>query len=128
MFSILQNFANNTGKFTKILGRDAVGLTKTNLLHTEEYRVASQYQHIGNILYYATNEAEPQVYIDPGIRGVLNDKERKISDLPQFREIEYVDTDNNVAETLGYNHMFIVCGPGLSLSWQPFLESELDFS
>lgn len=134
--SILQNFAINTGKRKCCLGdfgneqnllEKQQKLIENLLLHTkaaqigQSINVASQYQHIGNVLYYATPEAEPQVYIDnPGPHGILNDKERNTSDLPQFRDIKYVETNKDVLEAVIHNHNFIVTGPGLTLSWQPF--------
>jgi len=101
---------------------------------------ARSYQHIGKIIWYKDADTEPQVYIDDipenGLciadfhtptttSGIDGQSPSPPQPLPQFRTIAYIPSGNTVDEvvaTISYNHLFIVFGPGLSLSWQSWFE------
>ena len=120
-----------------IVGKVINSLTK---LGDKDYcEVLQSYQHIGRILYYASYDALPVVYVDD--RGTTGTTSKNALDLatffaaldgsipPQFDNgtIKWVLPESsdekqvlkNIADTVLYDHAFISTGPGLTLSWKP---------
>jgi hypothetical protein len=101
-------------------------------------KVARSFQHIGNIIYYDNVDSDPQVYVDDipdnGLTLAVGQVSASASTPTplQFRTLVYTpptekDKDNaaDSIEDAYYNHMFIVCGPGLSLSMSSFDKEHL---
>eukprot|EP00555_Chaetoceros_dichaeta_P006342 CAMPEP_0198258992 /NCGR_PEP_ID=MMETSP1447-20131203/8278_1 /TAXON_ID=420782 /ORGANISM="Chaetoceros dichaeta, Strain CCMP1751" /LENGTH=488 /DNA_ID=CAMNT_0043946265 /DNA_START=246 /DNA_END=1712 /DNA_ORIENTATION=- len=72
------------------------------------FPISDKYQHIGNVLYYASPDAEPKVYID-NKNGILVGKEG----FADLSEIKYKN-QKDALTAVGYNHRIIVRGPGLA--------------
>eukprot|EP00978_Attheya_sp_CCMP212_P040054 scaffold214731_cov46-Attheya_sp.AAC.2 len=70
--------------------------------------VMSQYIHMGNLIYYESEDAKPLVLKD---MGAFYKNTKKETDL--FRCIKYKDVGNPVDQFMGW-HMDIIRGPGLS--------------
>lgn len=87
--------------------------------------VATQFQHLGHVLYYDSPTSPPKVYID-NPNGILTDTEgKKVSQLPQFRDIKYVPVETSVVEAMYYDHEYMIFGPGLCLNEQSWFEKSL---
>ncbi len=71
--------------------------------------VLSQYVHLGNIIYYESEDAEPRVLRDMGAFHANSDKKKDI-----FRDVKYEPTKEPLMEKVLDWHMFIIQGPGLS--------------
>jgi len=108
--------------------------------------VARLFQHIGKIIYYEDNEASPVVYVDDHDSGNGLDLEKLFTEKgegssfdlllvppPQLGSIKYVSPSKkmkgnpladgvNAIQAAYHHHLFPICGPGFSLSWQPFFE------
>jgi len=115
-------------------------------------KAGKMFQHIGTIIYYENHNAKPKVYIDDittvvnnihvnnelhfvdfySTRNDNDDDDGNDNDtgstrtlLPEFRTMKYVksgDTADDAANIAYRNHMYMVKGPGLSLTWQSWFK------
>jgi hypothetical protein len=93
-------------------------------------KVAKSFQHIGKIICYDSANADPKVYVDdiPDNGLTLTVGETTTPTAPQFRSMVYKKDETktvDVIQDVYFNHMFIVLGPGLSLSFPSFFEENL---
>lgn len=70
--------------------------------------VFSQYRHMGNVIYYESEDAEPLVLKD---MGAFHKNTKGATNL--FRSIKYKPVENPMDEFMGW-HMDIITAPGLS--------------
>jgi hypothetical protein len=71
--------------------------------------VASNYRHIGKVIYYKNADAEPEVYGDMG----YSCRKPEGSTEKDFRDIVY-KRSNDVVKDIADSHLFLVTGPGLA--------------
>ncbi len=71
--------------------------------------VLSQYVHLGNIIYYESENAEPRVLRD---MGAFYGNSQKKNDI--LRDVQYEPTKEPIMEKFMFWHNFMVQGPGLS--------------
>jgi len=123
----------------KVAKSDAVD-EKLSPLLSPVFDCAKAYQHIGKIIYYESADSVPQVHInDVPENGLLisdsfgpssSSSSSSSSPPPQFGDIgfafpETVETFDDVINWILENHMFPVCGPGLTFTNQPYFIDEM---
>jgi len=98
---------------------------------------AKAYQHIGKIIHYESANSVPQVHINdvPENGLLISDSYGPLSSSsppppPQFGDIGFafpktVETFDDVVNWILENHMFPVCGPGLTFTNQPYFIDEM---
>lgn len=125
-------------KVTEFIVGKVMGIL-TKLGEKDYCEVLQSYQHIGRIIYYASYDALPVVYVDD--RGTTGTTGKNALDLakffaaldgltpPQFDNgtIKWVQPESasdekqvlkNIEDKVKYDHLFISTGPGLTLSWK----------
>ena len=110
------HFLKNFQVFSHIDNR--IGKEKESCL----LNIAGQYQHIGKILYYADMDAKPEIYVDD--RDGFDVDDGTGTNYPQFDSINPIpasDTISGYDDSFYFDHMAIVAGPGLTLSFQPWM-------
>ena len=70
------------------------------------FEVLFHYRHVGNLIYYESEDAKPRVLIDEGHGS--GDTKRGT-----FRSVEYKNVEDPVGKIM-YWHMHIIRGPGLA--------------
>jgi hypothetical protein len=78
--------------------------------------IVEKYQHLGKIICYENADSVPLVYIDDPMDLFVIDG---VMPPPQYRDIKYTPVKKYVANTLVYNHMFPVYGPGFTKKFNP---------
>jgi hypothetical protein len=103
MNRILKKILDFQGKLENL-----VDSTKENESLSGLLGVLSQYIHMGNLIYYESEDAKPLVLKD---MGAFYNNTKKETDL--FRCIKYKDVGDPLDQFMGW-HMDIIRGPGLS--------------
>lgn len=71
--------------------------------------VFSQYRHLGNIVYYSSEDAEPRVLKDMGAFHKNTSGDKSL-----FRSVKYIPFKGNVLDEFMSWHMDPIMGPGLA--------------